>query len=59
MNWRAQRDAGFGEYFHGRLTELAVYRPSTGQWFVRNRFVVQFGDVGDVPVCAHRWKPVI
>ena len=39
-----------GEYVHGRLTELAVYRPTTGQWFVRNRFVVQFGDVGDVPV---------
>ena len=31
---------------------MAVYRPSTGQWFVRNQFVIQFGDPGDVPVPA-------
>ena len=27
---------------------IAVYRPSTGQWFVRNQFTVQFGDPGDI-----------
>ena len=30
--------------------DLAVYRPSTGHWFVRNQFNVQFGDSGDVAV---------
>ena len=25
-------------------TDVAVFRPSTGQWFVRNQFTVQFGD---------------
>ena len=27
-----------------------MYRRSTGQWFVRNQFAVQFGDAGDIPV---------
>ena len=30
--------------------DVAVYRPSTGQWFVRNQFTVQFGDAMDLPV---------
>ena len=30
--------------------DVAVYRPSTGQWFVRNQFTVSFGDSGDVAV---------
>ena len=25
------------------LTDVAVYRPSTGDWFVRNQFSVNFG----------------
>ena len=33
-------------------TDLAVYRLSTGQWFVRNQFTVSFGDPGDVAVPA-------
>ena len=35
----------------GRM-DLAVYRPSTRTWFVRNQFSVQFGDSGDVAVPA-------
>ena len=30
--------------------DVAVYRPSTRTWFVRNQFNVQFGDSGDVAV---------
>ena len=30
--------------------DIAVYRPSTGQWFIRNQGGVQFGDPSDVPV---------
>ena len=33
----------------GRM-DLAVYRPSTRTWYVRNQFAVQFGDTNDVPV---------
>ena len=33
--------------------DLAVYRPSSGTWFVRNKFSVQFGQPGDVPVPGH------
>ena len=30
--------------------DITVYRPSTGQWFIRNQGAVQFGDASDVPV---------
>ena len=30
--------------------DIAVYRPSTGHWFVRNQPAVQFGDPSDIPV---------
>ena len=30
--------------------DIAVYRPATGQWFIRNQPAVQFGDPSDVPV---------
>jgi subtilisin-like proprotein convertase family protein len=30
--------------------DIAVYRPSTGQWFIRNQGGVQFGDAADLPV---------
>ena len=30
--------------------DIAVYRPSTGHWFIRNQGAVQFGDPGDIPV---------
>ncbi len=30
--------------------DIAVYRPSTGHWFIRNQPAVQFGDPSDVPI---------
>ena len=30
--------------------DIAVYRPSTGHWFIRNQGGVQFGDPSDLPV---------
>ena len=39
-----------GDYDGNGTTDLAVYRPSTGQWLVHNQFTVQFGDPGDIPV---------
>ena len=37
--------------FNGDGTgDIAVYRPSTGQWFIRNQGGVQFGDPSDIPV---------
>ncbi len=30
--------------------DVAVYRPSTGTWFVRNQFAVGFGELNDIPV---------
>ena len=32
------------------VDDMAVYRPATGRWRVRNLFEIQFGDVGDIPV---------
>ena len=32
--------------------DVAVYRPSTGHWFIRNQGAVQFGDPSDVPVAG-------
>ena len=32
------------------LADIAMYRPSTGQWSIRNQGMVQFGEPGDVPV---------
>jgi hypothetical protein len=34
------------------VTDIAVFRPSTGEWFVRNQFTVQWGGYGDIPVPA-------
>ena len=39
-----------GDYNGDGMTDLAVFRPSTGQWFVRNLFTVQFGDPTDMPM---------
>ena len=41
-----------GDYDGDRVADLGVYRASTGQWFVRNRPTVQFGDESDKPVPA-------
>ena len=40
------------DYNRDGLVDIAVYRPSTGMWFVRNQFAVQFGDPSDIPVPA-------
>ena len=34
------------------VSDIAVYRPSTGRWFVRNQPSVVWGAVGDVPVAG-------
>ena len=37
--------------FNGdHVADLAVYRPSTGHWFIRNQGSVHFGDPGDIPI---------
>lgn len=37
--------------FDGNGTsDIGVYRPSTGTWFIRNQSSRQFGDAGDLPV---------
>jgi hypothetical protein len=43
-----------GDYNGDGLTDLALYRPSTGQWFIgfpdRTYVVENWGATGDVPV---------
>ena len=42
--------ASRADYNGDALTDIAVYRPATGQWFVRNLFTVSFGDATYVPM---------
>ena len=39
-----------GDYNGDGMTDLAIYRPSTGEWWVPNQFVVVWGQAGDTPV---------
>ena len=37
------------DYTGDRRAEIAVFRPSTGQWFIRAVTVVEYGQQGDIP----------
>ncbi len=41
---------GPGDFNGDGSGDIAMYRPSTGQWFIRNQASVQFGEPGDIPV---------
>ena len=49
---RPGRHTGSGRLRRDGSADVAVYRQATGQWFVRNQFIVQFGDQMDRPVPA-------
>ena len=37
----------------GGAANLAVWRPSSGTWFVRNVSTIQWGQGGDIPAPGH------
>jgi len=41
-----------GDYNGDGVTDVAIYRPATGEWYVRGQFTVQWGASGDIPVPA-------
>jgi hypothetical protein len=41
-----------GDFDGNGTTDLAVYRPATGTWSVRDQFQVQWGQQGDIPVAG-------
>jgi hypothetical protein len=44
-----------GDYDGDGITDIAVYRPLTGAWYVRNILTVYgWGEATDVPILAKR-----
>ena len=41
-----------GDFDGDGTADIAVHRPTTNQWFVRNQLAVAFGDPGDIPIPA-------
>jgi hypothetical protein len=39
-----------GDYTGDKRTDLAVWRPATGSWYIRGIETVQWGKAGDLPV---------
>ena len=50
ISGRGFRVAVHADFEGDGTTSVAVYRPSTGMWYVRNSPGVQWGDLGDVAV---------
>jgi hypothetical protein len=55
VNWGTTGDVPVPGDYHGDAsdeigtTDMAVYRPSTGTWFVQGGPTVNWGTTGDVP----------
>jgi hypothetical protein len=47
-----QHNVRSGDFNADWRSDNTVWRPSTGQWFVLNQFITQFGTNGDIPVPA-------
>ncbi len=46
------RSVSGGDFNGDAVTDIGVYRPATGMWYIRNQPAVQFGDPGDVQVAG-------
>jgi hypothetical protein len=51
LGWNGPGGAStVGDFNGDQRSDVGVFRPSTGQWFVNGQFVLTFGASGDVPV---------